>query len=126
MSAIIVPMDKIRTARRLAIAASATREIGLRIMAARLALGMSQADLCKLLDMDSSQISQWETGKHRPSLDAVVQLLPFLEVDLDYVFLGDIAGFPWAKRDALQNAYEQALAEDAERQAAKGRRRAAN
>jgi transcriptional regulator with XRE-family HTH domain len=90
----------------------------LRFAAARIALGMSQADVCKIGGLPSAQISQWETGKHRPSLDALVALLPLLEVDLDYLFLGDQSALRWEKRMALENAYEQAIEEAAQREAA--------
>jgi transcriptional regulator with XRE-family HTH domain len=118
MSAIIYPMDKIRAGRLLAIKAAQTEEIGLRIVTARKAASLTQADLRRFTGLASAQISQWETGKHRPSLDALVVLLPFLEVDLDYLFLGDDTALAWPKRMQLQNAYEEAINEAMDRKAA--------
>jgi transcriptional regulator with XRE-family HTH domain len=113
MTAIIVPMDKIRAGRQLAMRAAATRDIGLRVAAARIAAGMSQADLCKMAGLASSMVSQWERGKHRPSLDQIAPLLPLLEVSLDYLFLGETRGLSWEKSVSLSNAWEEALEEEA-------------
>jgi transcriptional regulator with XRE-family HTH domain len=124
MTAIIFSMDKRRTQQRLAMQAGLTREIGLRIVAARKAVGLDQAGLCRFTGFPSSQISQWETGKHRPSLDFVVQLLPYLDVDLDYLFLGDQRALNWDKVTALSNAYEEAIEEAHQRDVAEASKRA--
>ena len=104
-------MTKVRAGATLQQRISQTVDIGLRIVAARKAVGMSQADLCRATGLPSAQVSQWETGKRRPSLDFVVLLLPHLDVSLDYLFLGDFRGLSRAKEDDLKNAWENALEE---------------
>jgi transcriptional regulator with XRE-family HTH domain len=122
MTAIIFSMDKRRSQQRLATEARRTHEIGLRIVAARKAVGLDQASLCRFTGFPSSQVSQWETGRHRPSLDAAVQLLPYLDVTLDYLFLGDKRALNWDKATALDNAYEDAIEEAHQRAAAEAER----
>jgi len=110
MSAIIIPMDKARAGRRL-LALADTKETGLRIKAALKVAGMTQADLQRQIGASSSQITQWGKGRNYPSIPSLLLALPYLEVDLNYIFLGDMAAFPYAKRDALQSAYEELKAE---------------
>lgn len=50
------------------------REVGERIRSARLAQGMTQADLGKRTDIDQAIISKLERGKHQPRFDTVQRL----------------------------------------------------
>lgn len=60
-------------------------------------------------------LSNWETGRQRPSLDQVIRLLPALNVTLDYLFLGDDRGLTWEVREAIMaaDATPDAAADDA-------------
>jgi transcriptional regulator with XRE-family HTH domain len=107
VSAIIVPMDKIRAGRRLLVAGS-PREVSWRLAAAMKVAGLSQADIVRQLGFGSSQVSQWLSGRNRPSLDNLYLLLPFLDVDLNYLLLGEVGSLTYAKRDALLAAYDEA------------------
>jgi transcriptional regulator with XRE-family HTH domain len=113
MSAIIVAMDKARTGRRL-MAAAHPAEVGARLAAAMTVAGIKQADLCRQVGFSSAQVSQWIRGKNRPSLENLALMLPYLDVDPNYLLFGDDAHFNYAKRDALLSAYRAAKAETEE------------
>ena len=107
MSAIVLCMDKARTGRRL-MAAAAPSEVGLRLAAALAVAGITQAELCRQLGFSSAQVSQWVGGRNRPTLENLALMLPFLDVDPNYLLFGDDSAFSYAKRDALKAACEEA------------------
>jgi transcriptional regulator with XRE-family HTH domain len=99
-------MDKARTGRRL-VAASHPIEVGIRYAAALKVAGLIPADITRETGIQSPQLSQWISGRNRPSIDALLLTLPYIDVDLNYLFLGDAGGLPYAKRDALAEAEAQ-------------------
>jgi transcriptional regulator with XRE-family HTH domain len=108
-------MDKARTGRRL-VAAARPVEVGLRLLAALKVAGISQADLCRATGIQSSQLSQWITGRNRPSLEPLLIALPHLQVDLNYLYMGDVSAFSYEKRDALLEAANTARIEQGDRE----------
>lgn len=46
---------------------------------------LSQKDMAKLLNVSSGTISNYETGRHAPSLETVVQLANYFNVTTDYL-----------------------------------------
>jgi transcriptional regulator with XRE-family HTH domain len=102
-------MDKARTGRRLA-AAAHPREVGARLAAAMQVADIKQADLCRQIGFSSAQVSQWIRGKNRPSIENLALMLPYLDVDPNYLLFGDDARFSYEKRDALLTAYREVLA----------------
>jgi transcriptional regulator with XRE-family HTH domain len=115
-------MDKIRAGRRL-MAAGSPAEVALRLAAAMKLAGLQQVDLVKQLGFGSSQVSQWLDGRNRPSVDNLLLMLPFLDVDLNYLLIGDLGGMSYAKRDALTAAADDARAEAERKSAVRAQRR---
>ena len=66
--------------------------IGRRLIATREAVGMSQAELCRLADIKPNAYNQWERGHGRPSLEQAVRLVRALGITLDWIYLGNLAG----------------------------------
>ncbi len=58
-------------------------EIGKQISNARHRAGLSQAQLCDLIDRDQSYISKVESGIKSPSLELVVDIANVLEISVD-------------------------------------------
>lgn len=56
------------------------RLVGRNIQLARRRAGISQQQLAQRLDMDRSDLSQWETGKHEPSPGNLERLATELEL----------------------------------------------
>lgn len=82
--------------------------------------GLSQADLAKALDVDTSLISRWEKGTREPSLSQLMAIARVLGVTLDYLLHGRLeAHFQFRSKKTLaaekKSAIEHALV-DAEMQ----------
>lgn len=58
-------------------------EIGAAIKAARRKKGLKQCRLAKILYMDRSTVSNWETGKRRIYLDVAIDVADILGITLD-------------------------------------------
>jgi transcriptional regulator with XRE-family HTH domain len=109
MTAIIYSMDARSASRRMAQIVNDREQIGMRLEAARVAAGLSNAELCRLTGLPSSQVSQYESGLYRPGYEAVAVMLPHIDVTFDYILLGRWDGLPHRKVMQLQNAWEQVL-----------------
>lgn len=68
--------------------------IGGRLRRARLALDLSQIELCRLCGFAPNAYNQWERGKRRPNLEDAARLCDALGVTLDYIFMGVTDGLP--------------------------------
>lgn len=64
-------------------------DVGAQIRKARLAKGLSQAELGKRVRSDGRSISNYERGVSLPSAEAVVRLAEVLGVSCDYLLRGD-------------------------------------
>lgn len=64
--------------------------IGNRIKNARLNKNLSQETLGKLLGVSKVSISGYETGRRQPSLDILVKIADYLDLDLNYLLGRDI------------------------------------
>ena len=53
------------------------------VAAARIAKGMSQAQLAELVGIQRSGISRLESGEHSPSLDSLLRVMNVLDIDLE-------------------------------------------
>jgi len=76
------------------------------------AAGLSQAELCRLTGIQTGQLNQWIKGKHRPSLDALLIALPYLDVTIQYILIGDEGALSYERRDALREAATALAHED--------------
>lgn len=69
-------------------------DIGNRIKAGRQALGYSQTDFAKRAGLSKSQVSNWESGLHRPSLDACITLRETYGLSIDFIIFGNLDALP--------------------------------
>jgi transcriptional regulator with XRE-family HTH domain len=106
LGAIIIPMEPIRAGRRLLKAAD-PEQVALRLAAALRAQNLTSNDLIQTFGFQSSQVSQWLKGENRPDLSNALLMLPYLDIDLHFLFLGELGGLPHAKRDVLLAAMEE-------------------
>lgn len=74
--------------------------IGQRIKAARLAKGLTQADLGEATNVSNNHISYIEIGQTKVSLSLLIKLASALEKDLDY-FLLDV---PYTRKNTIINS----------------------
>ena len=73
---------------------SQIEEIAARLLAAREALGIGPAELCRRTGISPNTYSQWESAKGRPSLDEAMKLCRVLGYTLDWIYLGNPSGLP--------------------------------
>ena len=62
--------------------------VGLRIKAAREALGRSQAEVCRALEIAPNKWNQWESGKYPPDPFVMARFADIYGVSLDWVYRG--------------------------------------
>lgn len=60
-------------------------DIGLRIKECREELGISQAELARILNINRANVGMWESFKNRPKLEDVVKLSEIFNVSTDYL-----------------------------------------
>jgi transcriptional regulator with XRE-family HTH domain len=65
--------------------------LGDNIAIARRRKGLSQAELGKAVGTTKGQISDWESGRNQPRLDAMVALARALETSIDMLVMGEQA-----------------------------------
>lgn len=73
---------------------SEVQGIARRLKAAREAMGITAAELCRRTGIAPNTYSQWEAAKGRPELDQAKKLCKSLRWTLDYIYLGDPSGLP--------------------------------
>lgn len=56
-----------------------------------MALGISQADVCRALHVAANRWSQYESGERRITLPVAIKLADTYGVSLDYVYRNDIS-----------------------------------
>lgn len=100
----IVCMTSILTGRRLEQAAQDLKAIGRRLVAARLAAGLTPSELCRRAGLTTSTLANWESGANRPRVDQLGRVLPILRVTSDFVFYGVDTALPWDVREAVAAA----------------------
>jgi transcriptional regulator with XRE-family HTH domain len=79
------------------------QKIGLRIQAARHALELSQTDFAKRANFSKSQVSNWEGGAHRPSLDACISMRETYGLSIDFIIFGSLDALPHKIAKALES-----------------------
>lgn len=76
--------------------------IGARLMQARQALGMTQAQMADQAGIARNAYNQWERGVERPSLGLALQLCDTFGLTLDWIYRGDPSGLPFRIASGLQ------------------------
>lgn len=80
---------------------SQVQGIAARLRASREALGLTAAELCRMAGVAPNTYSQWENAKGRPQLDEAIRLCRALGYTLDWIYLGDKSGLPYALASKL-------------------------
>lgn len=57
----------------------------------RQAAGLSKAQVARLMQVNQSQVSRWETGEHTPTADRLPQLAAMFHCTIDDLFAKDTA-----------------------------------
>ena len=70
------------------------KDIGNRIVMARSALGLTQAEFARLAGLKPSTVNQWETGAQRVSLNGALILREKYGLPLDFIFCGSVEALP--------------------------------
>ncbi len=76
-------------------------QIGARLKAARLALGLNQKDLYESLDVKAAAWNHWETGKRMPDPVKMFQLYQLHGITLEWIYGGDPRGLPFGVAQEL-------------------------
>lgn len=53
----------------------------------RIKLGLTQDELAKMLDVERSSISKWETGKQKPNVNTAKKLADILKIDIAKIYI---------------------------------------
>lgn len=78
-----------------------------RLKLTRLALGLSQAELCRRADLSRNTYNQWERGHGRPDVHYVIRLCETFRLTLDWIYRGEMQGLPPSLAETvLQTARE--------------------
>lgn len=73
--------------------------------------GLRQADYASKAGINRSQLSNWESGHQRISIDGALALRRVYGLSLDFIYTGDIDTLPWALRSAWQARGDKASIE---------------
>jgi transcriptional regulator with XRE-family HTH domain len=84
------------------------RLFGKRLREARCALGITQAELARWLNVRQSTISEYETGVYAPELPLLWRIAQVLHVPVGYFFPPE-RGAVWNEREAAEFALIQGL-----------------
>lgn len=68
--------------------------VGNRLRAAREVFGLTQAQFGAPLGFSVSHVSNWESGRYRPSLDNCVALRETYGFSIDFIVLGNLDALP--------------------------------
>ena len=61
--------------------------VGANIVIGRKLLKMSQKQLAQILDMERSDLSKWETGRHQPNEENLRRIAAALNQELSFFFI---------------------------------------
>lgn len=78
--------------------------IARRLKFTRLALGLSQAELCSQAGIARNTYNQWERGLGRPELDKGIALCETFGLTLDWIYRGIIGGLPHGVAVSIRQA----------------------
>lgn len=67
------------------------------------ALGLNQAEVCRLTGIAPNALNQWLKAKNRPDLDNGLTLCRVLGLTLDWIYRGDLSGLPYALVSKLRD-----------------------
>lgn len=80
------------------------QQIGSRLIQAREALGMSQAEMARGLDIGRDQLNTYERGRFFPAPVVVYRMWRLYGVTADWLYLGVLVGLPHSVAARLDEA----------------------
>lgn len=75
--------------------------VAIRLIKIRQAHGLSQAQLCRLLNLDQARVSKWEQGKARPKPEEAYLYVVRFGVTADWIYYGTEAGLSFQAAQKL-------------------------
>lgn len=82
-------------------------QIGARLLALRLASGMTQSQFAKRIGVPQPSYNHWETGRRMLAPKHAISICIETRVTLDYLYLGDASGLPVRLHDAIVSHLNQ-------------------
>lgn len=79
-------------------------EIAARLIAAQDALGLSAKEMAERAGLTKSQMSNWQSGQVRISLEGAIALRETHGLSLDFIFFGNLDALPYKLARALQSS----------------------
>jgi len=70
-------------------------QIGTRLKAARLALGLSQREIYEVIGVKAATWNHWESGKRMPDPMAMAEFYRLYGVTMEWIYAGDPKGLPF-------------------------------
>ena len=70
------------------------REVGIRLRLTRLAVGLSQNQLAKVVGTTREAVSNWERGERLADTFGMVKFCSGWRVPLDWIYMGSMSGLP--------------------------------
>jgi transcriptional regulator with XRE-family HTH domain len=82
------------------------REIGLRLLLTRQALGVGQTVFAERAGISSTAYNQYENGKKRPAVENAVALCEAYDLTLDWIYRGDPSGLRYELANSIKSLRE--------------------
>lgn len=79
-----------------------------RLRLLRLALGKSQAEMCRALNLSPGAWNNFERAVGRIRVDTAIQLVHAHRVTLDWIYVGDRSGMPSALMEKIDEKRREA------------------
>ena len=79
-------------------------QIGARLKAARLALGLSQKYLYEAIGVKAAAWNHWESGKRMPDPMVMAELYLLHGVTMEWIYAGDHKGLPFGVAQTILKA----------------------
>lgn len=89
-----------------------TKAVGLRLKAARLAVGLDQGDLAEPIGASQHKWSQWENGRNLPDVSTMILFCNRYGITMDWLYREVAAGMVQGTRDAVIEAYAELTSGD--------------
>jgi transcriptional regulator with XRE-family HTH domain len=74
--------------------ADSPKNIGRRLVRTREALGYTQAEFCREIEVERNQYNPFEKGRRRITVDVALRILDRFEISLDWIYAGRKMGLP--------------------------------
>jgi len=79
-------------------------QIGNRLRAARLALGLTQKELYEAIGVKAATWNHWESGKRMPDPMAMTEFYRLHGVTMEWIYAGDPKGLPFSVAQTVLKA----------------------